>query len=393
MVKDRRAGRLERLALGWTRQVALQRVEAWLGSHPLVKAGNLAVQVPGSLEPADLASLDSTQPDGLGVTLGGEQKALLAQARAALSRAFTDAAAGPSRRQLDAGSAAGRGARPRDSARSPAPRAAGALRRHRRARLGGQGRAGPARHRRRVSRGPCASTPKLVGTPVPSEGPVAHALEVVGGGRLEGIGLLLAAAAGAAFSSSTVILPASASASARSRPAPLLNTFARLALARLRRPRRPGLGRPRSRCSTTCASCSASRCSIGPAKRAAALAPRGRAPLAAREPLWKGEAAAECKSPELALFSACTKLQVKLALERAAQAGERLLELIDKLAHPGRLGTRSSRSAIAAWATCWPAWARRSCATPRPSSLSAGREAMAMTAALAAVPPPVRPGR
>ena len=388
MVKDRRAGRLARLALAWSRQVALQRVEAWLRAHPLVKGGNLEVQVPGSLEPADLASLALTQPDGLGVTLDGEQTAVLDHARSALSRAFADQPFALLAASSDLGALLPEELQAeleQGHPRHALPLLCGGISALDWAAKAGLGRPGIGAEFREALR----EHAKLVGTPVPSEGPVAHALEVVGGGRMEGIGLLLAATAGAAFSSSTVILRISKRIG-EIKANPLLSTFARLgslACAALDDESSPDRALLLENVRFLLGEPLLDRAS----KRAAALA-REAERLAAKEPLWKGGAAEECKSPELALFS-LHELQVKLALERAKQASERLLELIDRLAHPGGsgeeqiIGHRRLGYVIAGLGA--PLLRKTST-----ELLSAGREAMAMTAALAAVPaPPARPAR
>jgi hypothetical protein len=208
-------------------------------------------------------------------------------------------------------------------------------------------------------------------------------VEVLGGRHLDGIGLLLAAAAGAAFSSSTVILRISKRLGEIKAP-PLVAAFGRLgarACAALDDEGSPDravllenlrfvLGQPlldREH------------------KRATALA-REAERLAAREPLWKEKVTAERQSPELALAS-LHEVEVKLALERAGQAQRRLLELIDRLAHPGgadeeqTLGHRRLGDVLAGLG----APLLRNTST---EILSAGREALAITSAMEAVSAP-----
>jgi hypothetical protein len=381
-VKDCRPQRLARLATTWTRQVALERAAGWLRSHPLVQGGNLEVQVPGSLEPSDLANLTLTQRDGLGVSLGGELGPLLDHARAALARAFTEQPMA----LLAASSALGQ-LLPKeahaDHEEGYPPHAlsllVGGMTAFDWAVQAGLSKPGMGNELRDALR----EHTKLVGTPVPAEGSVAHALEVLGGGKLEGTGMLLAAVAGAAFSSSTVILRVSKRIG-EIKANPLLAAFARLgglACAALDDESSPD----------HTALMENQRFLVGEpllereVKRAAALCKD--VEKLAREPIWKG-GPGDLQSPDLALVT-LHEAQMKQAFQQAVQARERLADMLDRLAHPGGSGEEETigHRRLGYVLAGLGAPLLRSAST---ELLSAGREAMAMTAAMAAAKP-VRP--
>ena len=371
-VKDRRAQRLNGLTAIWSRQLALRRVVAWLEDHPLVKESGLEVQVPGTLEPSDLPNLTLTQRDGLGVTLSAEQSALLDHARAALVQAFANQPFA----LLAASSALGAllpAELQRELEQGHPPHALPLL-------LGGlpaldwAAQVGLSRPGIGAEfREALHEHTKLVGTPVPAEGQVAHAIEVLGGGRLDGIGLLLAAVAGAAFSSTTVILRISKRIGET--PSDTLGALSRLgalACAALDDEASPDHPVLQGNVSFLCGEPLLERES----KRAAALLKEAER-LAGREPLWKGGAAADLETPDLALVG-LYESQVKLGLSRSVQARERMLDLLDRLAHPGGAGEEAIGYRRLGYVLAGlGAPMLRNTST---ELLSAGREAMALTA-------------
>ncbi len=209
VVRDQQVGELHPVGQEWCREVATTRLANWLSAHPLVLDSGLKVQVPGSLVSSEIEGLTLTAADGLGMDLSKEQEEILVLPRRALAQVF-DGALDPCLLMSVAHHAPFPALVSKEISSDPdhRPRSYALF-----LLLGGQwamSRVGESRlSHADLGEEFCAAIEehvKLVGTPVPAEGCAVHALELLEGGNLEGVGTLMAAVAGAAFSTSAVVL-------------------------------------------------------------------------------------------------------------------------------------------------------------------------------------------
>lgn len=341
VVNEGRATKLRALGPDWAAAVAIARVTGWLGRHPLIAGQALCVQAPSGLAEGEIEGLALTQADGLGTTLDGEQKQLLYQARRALSRIGANLA-----EPLSLVATAGQTrllallpshlCEPGERAAAPyalALAVRGVIALDWAIALG----LFPAKLATDL-RDHLQEHDKLVGTPVPAEGSAVHALEALRGqGCGEPLGLLLASVAGAAFSSSSVAIQLS------KRVGGVFAVEAHEALVRLGERLRAALADPSSADRKLLAE--NARWLLGEVllseevKRAAALVKEVER-WSARDPLWRG-AGSDPRPPDLALATFHAH-RVKVALDSAAGARERLLAILERLGQAGS-GEREQR--------------------------------------------------
>ncbi len=340
-VSEARGTKLRSLAPEWTAAVAIARLTGWLGRHPLVAERSLVVQAPASLAEGELEGLTLTQPDGLGTALDAEQKQLLYQARRALAR-IAPMLAEPLALTAAAGQTRLLSLLPahmtEERERSGAPFALGLAVRGLPA-LDWAIAVGlfPAELAADL-RDHLREHDKLVGTPVPAEGSAVHALAALRGqGCGEPLGLLLASVAGAAFSSSSVALRMS------KRVGSVFAAEAHEALARLGGRVRAALddegSAERALLLENTEALLGAPLLAAEHKRAASLTKEVER-WSAKEPLWRA-APDGVRPPDHALATLHAQ-KVKVALDAAAGARDRLLAILERLGQAGA-GEREQR--------------------------------------------------
>jgi hypothetical protein len=373
---------LRNAGLEWVKDVAAQRLAAWLAAHPLVKEKELRVQLPASLEEDELENLTLTQADGLGVSLSEGQKSLLLQARRTLARVLASSYR-PFPLLVAAGATGTRALLPAhlrevsDETRTPWAlslllEGMVALDWTVAAGLNSSSRGAELRDHLHEHR-------KLVGTSVPAEGCAVHAIQALGEAALEGVGILFAAAAGAAFSPSTVVLRLTQRVAAI-RATPVLDALARLGTAAVVTLEDTG-AKDRATLLDNLGGIFGAHLLEQELKRTAALVKEVER-LSSKDPLWRhGPDSSE--TPDLALVT-LHLMKVQGALSQTAPAVERSLAVFYKLAYAGatpeeqRIAARRMGYAVAALGMPF----LRGTST---DLLSAGRDALAALGS--AVPP------
>lgn len=196
-----------RLRTRWLKRLAFERLEAWLGEHPLVTADKAEAQVPADLEVAALNELCLVGRDGLALTPDTAQDELLRQTRRGLTLAYRGADS-PYTLEYVAKQASipalllG----PKEDLNQPPTHPLAlllhglpAFERMVATGLFSDGRGQELREQVEEHR-------KKVGRPLDADGPATHLLAQLPGPEPAGIGMLLASIAGAAFSPATVSL-------------------------------------------------------------------------------------------------------------------------------------------------------------------------------------------
>jgi len=347
----------------WIKALAAERVRAWLKGDPLVSRPGLLVGMPDLHELSELGSVILTRPDGLGADLNDAQEGLLQQARWALQQVWQDPK--PHALMMVA-------------RRTKVPTLLGdatveayplALLLHGVAALDhaapSQGNPVDLGHEFRKA---LADHQDLVGTPVGGEGVAVHALNAVGGGRLEGIGTIAASMAGAAFSPMAVTVKVSKivgeleplQQESCERLGALVNAVLQnrksgdgaAIVANVRRV----LGREAAEAA---------------AKRAEALVPLAK--KLSKRPLWP-DAPSSTESPD-AVLAQLHRTLVQHALRQCAAAEKRVFEIIEKLSFEGKAGDNRPLAArrLGYAVACFGMALLRSTST---DLLSAGREAV-----------------
>jgi len=333
MVQEKKLDRIEALSTQWAREAAVRRLAGWLSANPAVKGGGLLVQVPASLEGQEVENLTLTHADGLRADLSDEQKNLLFQARRTLSRVL-QVSDRPFPLLVAAGATGMRSILPSfltgEGDRTHAPYALSLV-------LGGlsalDGVAGAGLNPPEISaefRDALREHAKLVGTALPAEGCAVHAIELIGGGKLDGIGMLLASVAGAAFSTSSVVLRISTRAAEKGAKDTfgVLPRLGALIAAVLDDQNAPDRGAVMANLAWI----------LGEdllheeQSRAGALA-REFERQTAKDPLWKTSPGSP-ELPDLALINLHLR-RVHEGLLQGGPARDRLLQIFQKLAKPG----------------------------------------------------------
>lgn len=347
----------------WIKALAAERVGSWLKDDPLVSRPGLLVGMPDLHEVSELGSVILTRPDGLGADLNDAQEGLLQQARWALQQVWQDPK--PHTLMMVA-------------RRTKVPALLGddsveayplALLLHGVAALdhGGPSQGNPVDlgHEFRKA---LADHQELVGTPVGGEGVAVHALDAVGGGRLEGIGTIAASMAGAAFSPMAVTVKVS-------KIVGELDTLQQESCERLGalvnaalQDRKSGDG---AAIVANIRRVLGREAAEAAAKRADALVPLAK--KLSKRPLWP-DAPSSTESPDLVLAQLHRTL-VQHALRQCAAAEKRMFDIIEKLAFEGKAGDNRSLAGrrLGYAVACFGMALLRS---TRTDLLSAGREAV-----------------